>query len=173
MIRTDSKQALVDHLVLVRALVLTLGEARHANWWKSEFLSPTGLSFFSRLYPRNTFALALRSASRSALDLHDSSIGKGEVFHLFRLPNEFEIEMDERLSENSRELGKQFLDLSDNRENLLSLLSNLAEKKGEFKSGPIQIPYEKAVLAETMAAAYLWAFEKQEQIFPYFLLETH
>jgi len=46
----------------LRILVLTLGETGHAGWWKSKFMSPIGLSFLERLYPRSTFAAAVRSA---------------------------------------------------------------------------------------------------------------
>ena len=75
----------ITSILQLRILVLSLGEAHHAGWWKSQFLSPTGISFLERIYPRSKFAAAVRSATRAALTIHDTNIGKGEVFHLFRI----------------------------------------------------------------------------------------
>ena len=77
-------------IVRLRILVLALGEAHMSGWWKTQFLSTTGLSYLNRLYPRSSFAAAVRSASRAAKAVHDSSIGVGNVFHLFRLPQQHE-----------------------------------------------------------------------------------
>jgi len=167
--KPNDKQDLIRQILSIRILVLTLGEARHANWWKSEFLSLTGLNFCARLYPRSAFAQAIKSTSRSALELHDASIGRGNVFHLFRLPNELEIELDEFLLQNSKELEKEFRTHSDNREILSNLLSSMAGQKGNFKSGPTQVSFEMMPLPSVMASAYNWAFRNNEKIFPYFV----
>ena len=79
----------------LRILVLALGEAHMSGWWKTQFLSVTGLSYLNRLYPRSSFAAAVRSASRAAKAAHDSSIGVGNVFHLFRLPQQHERRLEE------------------------------------------------------------------------------
>ena len=59
--RTD-----IHSLLRLRILVLALGETPECGWWKSKFLSTTGLSFLGRLYPRSDFAAAVRSAARAA-----------------------------------------------------------------------------------------------------------
>jgi len=64
-----------------------------------------------RLYPNSRFAQAVRSASIGALEVHDTSIGIGSVFHLFRLSQNMEIELDKTLSENGRLLDEKFKDL--------------------------------------------------------------
>ena len=167
--KLNEKQDLISQVLSIRILVLTLGESRHTNWWKSEFLSPTGLSFFTRLYPRSTFAQAIMSTTRSALELHDSSIGKGSVFHLFRLSNEMEFGINEYLFQNSKGLEKEFSKLSDDRDKLLNLLSSQAAQKSDFKGGPVQIKVDIPNLPSAMATAYSWAFRNNKQVFPYFV----
>lgn len=169
----NNNQEVIYQLVTTKICVLILGETNHMSWWKSEFLSTTGLSFLSRLYPRSPFAHAVRSTSRAALDLHDSEIGKGNVFHLFRMPNEYEIGMNEYLSEKSKEFASHFSGFLDSKESLINKLSELSGKRSKYKPGPIQIPYEKATFAGNLASAYVWAFEHNEQIFPYFTLENN
>lgn len=169
MMKLNEKQDFISQVLSVRVLVLTLGEAQHANWWRSEFLSSTGLSFFARLYPRSTYAQAIMATSRAALELHDSSIGKGSIFHLFRLSSDMEIGINEFLFQNSKELEKEISMLSDNQDKLLSLLSSQATQKGDFKGGPVQIKVDKLNLPSAMAAAYAWAFRNNKQLFPYFI----
>src|SRR5687768_7907886 len=131
--KMNENQALISQVLSIRILVLIMGESRHANWWKSEFLSHTGLSFFTRLYPRSTFAQAIMSTARSAVELHDYRIGKGSVFHLFRLSNEMVLGIKEFLFQNSKDLEREFLKLSDDRDKLLNLLSSQAAQKSDFK----------------------------------------
>ena len=117
-----SMNSFTPSLLDLRILILTLGEARHAGWWKSQFLSPIGQSFLERLYPRSTFAAAVRSASRAARAVHDTNVGKGEVFHLFRLPRQTEQEIDSELTEKSKELTDQYSALLADRGALLQTL---------------------------------------------------
>jgi hypothetical protein len=62
-------------------------------------LSPTGLSFLQRIYPRTFVAAAIRSATRIAQKEHDARIGRGQVMHLFRLPQASERAIDDALRE--------------------------------------------------------------------------
>jgi len=66
------------------------GEAHHAGWWRSQFLSPVGLSHLSYIYLAATSGLLFMQASRAARAVHDATIGIGDVFHLFRLPQTLE-----------------------------------------------------------------------------------
>ena len=83
-----------ESLARLRLLVAMLGEAAHAKWWRTEFLTAAGLRFLDRLYPRTSCAAALRATSVAARDLHDSSVGRGGVYHLFRLPGASEAPLD-------------------------------------------------------------------------------
>ncbi len=159
----------VSPLLNLRILVLTLGEAHHAAWWKSQFLSHTGLSFLEHVYPRSTFAAAVRSAGRAARAVHDANVGKGDVFHLFRLSRELERQIDATLVEQSQALQTQCHPLLMEREQLLEALKALADAALTGSSvGPTQLSANEMDLVPTMAAMYLRAFSNGTQVFPYF-----
>lgn len=162
----------VSPLLNLRILVLTLGEAHHAAWWKSQFLSHTGLSFLEHVYPRSTFAAAIRSAGRAARAVHDANVGKGDVFHLFRLSRELERQIDTTLVEQSQALQTQCHPLLMNRARLLEALDVLAgETLAASSVGPMRLLAKPGEWAPAMAAAYLQAFRDGTQVFPYFEVE--
>jgi hypothetical protein len=78
----------------LRALVLALGESATPAWWKTEFMNETGLRFLERLYPRTSFRAAVHAAGKAACDVHDKAVGRVGVYHLFRLPEALETEMN-------------------------------------------------------------------------------
>jgi hypothetical protein len=162
---TDSTRSILK----LRILVLTLGEADHAGWWKSRFLSPIGLSFLERIYPRSTFAAAVRSACRAAQDVHDTNIGKGEVFHLFRLPRHIEREIEAALAIHSDELATHYQPLLAERATLMEELEGLTGGASQSpRVGPAKLSVDSKELVPTMATAYLQAFQDETQVFPYF-----
>lgn len=156
-------------LLELRILVLTLGEAHHAGWWKSQFLSPAGLSFLERIYPRSTFASAVRSACRAARSVHDANAGKGTVFHLFRLPRQTERDIETALVVRSEELATRHQPLITDRAALLQALEAAAgELPAPLPVGPVRLSVGLKELTPAMAAAYLQAFRDGTQVFPYF-----
>jgi hypothetical protein len=159
-----------DHLLHLRIIVLSLGESHHATWWCSQFLSPTGISYLARLYPHTRFAEAIRSAARGALELHDASIGKGGVYHLFRLPNGYEIQIEDHLIERCSELESTYVPILNDQARLVDRLSELAGDNVNLKSGgAIQITIKNDTIASKLASVYLWAFQNGKHAFPYFL----
>ena len=157
----------------LQVVVLALGEAHHAGWWKSQFLSPVGLSHLSYVYPRSNFAAAVRSASRAAKIVHDSSIGIGQVFHLFRLPREFERHLDETLRESEADLHAQLEPFLSQRERLLERLEQLSETTlGKAAVGPLRMgtmrDLHKPNSVARLASAYYAAFRDGVKVFPYF-----
>jgi hypothetical protein len=164
----------VSDLLRLRILVLALGEAHHAGWWKSHFLSPTGLSYLERLYPRSSFAAAVRSASRTARPVHDSSLGVGAVFHLFRLPEEQEEHLDALLRTESDDLKAEFAPMLAHREQLLEALGKLSQTDAKLPS-PVRGPVRLGTLAglqsgawcASCAALYAAAFGDGTKVFPY------
>ncbi len=163
-------------LLQLQIVVLALGEAHHAGWWKSQFLSPVGLSHLSYVYPRSNFAGAVRSASRAAKIVHDSSIGIGQVFHLFRLPREFERHLDEILRESEVDLRTQLESFLSQRERLLERLEQLSETTldkaavGPLRMGTLRDLHKPNSVAQ-LASAYYAAFRDRVKVFPYFEVE--
>lgn len=155
-------------LLDLRVLVLILGESHHSGWWKSQFLAPVGQSFLERIYPRSTFAAAVRSAGRAALVVHDANIGKGAVFHLFRFPRHLEREIDTALTERSDELSTRFGPLLTDKAALLAQLEACAgETLPSSAVGPVSLAQDSKELAPHMAAVYVQAFREGTQAFPY------
>jgi hypothetical protein len=159
----------VLQILNLRILVLALSELHHAAWFKSQFLSHTGLSFLERIYPRSTFAAAVRSAGRAARAVHDANVGKGDVFHLFRLSREMEHQIDAVLTEQSQALQTRYYPLLMDRQQLLEALEALAgDASAESSVGPTRLPAKPGEWVPAMAATYLQAFRDGAQVFPYF-----
>jgi len=153
----------------LRIVVLTLGEMQHAGWWKSQFLSQIGLSFLDRLYPRSAFAAAVRSATRAAQLVHDANVGKGAVFHLFRLSPELERKIDSLLVNQSARLEKDYLPLLSDRPALLTELTKLADgAAASAAAGPLRLAADSGQWLAALAAVYGAAFREGGQVFPYF-----
>jgi hypothetical protein len=162
----------VESLARLRVLVLVLGEAPHAKWWRTEFLTAAGLRFLDRLYPRTSCAAAIRATGVAARELHDSSIGRGGVYHLFRLPEPFEGQIH-ALAERGffdqviRGLGSSL----EAREALLTQFADLAAELPETEPGPQRIgsvrDLRRGNLLGRWAGAYLHAFRKDYRVFPY------
>jgi hypothetical protein len=156
----------------LRILVLALGEAHMSGWWKTQFLSVTGLSYLNRLYPRSSFAAAVRSASRAAKAAHDSSIGVGNVFHLFRLPQQHERRLEEFVRAHGTDLPQAFEPMLNQREQLLKSLDDLGGVVSPTARGPLRL----GTLADLQtddwiaacASAYAAAFRDGSKVFPYF-----
>ncbi len=159
-------------LLKLRILVLALGETHHASWWKSQFLSHVGLSFLERIYPRSTFAAAVHSAGRAARAMHDTNVGKGDVFHLFRLSRELERGIESILMEETQTLHVQYQPMLMNRAQLLDALEVLAgDSAAASSAGPVRLLAKVGEWTSVAAAAYLAAFREGNRVFPYFEVE--
>jgi hypothetical protein len=153
----------------LRTIVLALGEAHYFGWWKSGFLSPTGLSILERSYPHTYFAAAIHSSLLSALDVHDANIGKGQIFHLFRLSQGTERELETVLKEDEHKLKIRFQEAIGDQQFLLSTLEGMAngQKVGDA-IGPILLKTSTEKMVPLLSAYYLQAFQLGKHIFPYF-----
>jgi hypothetical protein len=83
-------QKRIEQYAVLRILVGFLGEKDQFNWWDCSFLNATGRKFVAIDYPRSSLAAAANAATEAARRVHDARIGKGGVFHLFRLPHAME-----------------------------------------------------------------------------------
>jgi len=161
-------------LLELRIVVLALGEARHAGWWRSQFLSPVGLSHLSYIYPRSNFGAAVRAASRAARAVHDASIGIGDVFHLFRLPLTLERRVDDVLRDSEADLLFQFGTALPQKHDLLDKLAALAEgiPDASLQAGPRRLgtlpDLKYPINVAAMASIYHAAFGNGAKAFPYF-----
>ena len=160
-------------LVRLQILVLTLGQPKHAGWWKSEFLSPTGLRYLQRIYPRDFFWAAVRSSAVAAKDTHDNAIGVKDAFHLFRLPGIVANGQHSISASDCYVLERELVPILEDRSQLLTILNALAaDIRLAIQVGPIRMGTEKDLAKpETIARmAYLYhsAFQRSVKTYPYF-----
>jgi hypothetical protein len=121
----------------LRVLVGYLGEKGQANWWGSEFFSPTAAAFLSPIFNRSLSLAQYQGVTAAATKVHDEAIGVGRIYHLFRLPIGLEQAAAEVFSDAS------FVDSLKSslasREAALSRLGELATKGQSAKPGPISL----------------------------------
>ncbi|MCL4488350.1 MAG: BrxE family protein [Chloroflexi bacterium] len=160
-------------ILRLQIFVLALGESKHYNWWKCNFLSPTGISFLQRLYPRAYFWNAVRSSSIAACTIHDSSIGVGNVFHLFRLPREIDRALREIAPDDRLQLMAESQPVLGDKSKLIDAIKSLAggevakAQPGPVKVGSVQDMTKKESIVR-MASLYSAAFLNDSKTFPYF-----
>jgi hypothetical protein len=156
----------IEAIARLRLLVAVLGGAAHARWWRTEFLTPAGLRFLERLYPRTSHLAALRATGVAARALHDSNIGRGEVYHLFRLPGPLEVELQSLAG--SGFLGQAVRDLApslDSKDALLTQVDALSPDLTESGPGPQRIgtvrDLRRGSLLGRWVGAYRHAFRQE------------
>jgi hypothetical protein len=165
--RKDPKYRCLSDL---RFLVGYLGERDQTAWWDTAFLSPTGLRYSIVNFPRSFVAAAGVSVTEAARRLHDSRIGKGGVFHLFRLPPVIEETVHYEMLHSDPDQVKSIIQ---NRETALEELGRVAVERLKASEGPVQVGTVKTILysqsLEELAKHYLDAFLHNRKTFPYFM----
>lgn len=162
-------QRRIEDFVTLRTLVAYLGERDQFNWWDCSFLNGTGRKFLAINYPKTALAAAVHAASDAACRMHDARIGKGRVFHLFRLPAMMERKIHRRALELGATEGALWLE---NKEAAMGQLEKLATKPASVPTGPIKAGAIAALSAPatigTLAGFYSNAFKSEQQTLPYF-----
>lgn len=158
-----------EDITKLRMLVGFLGESPQNAWWDTNFLSKTGLQFLEISFPRTAVAAGCVSVSEAAKRLHDDRIGKGGVFHLFRLPSAFEERVHRHLLNTT---PGELLAAIESKETALRKLEEFAKSGGTASEGPVHLGDADEILTahsvSEMATHYLNAFSKGVKTFPYF-----
>jgi len=156
---------LILQLARLRTCVAFLGEKEQQNWWPSSFLSRSGAAFLTPVFPKTTLLARVNGASAAAQAIHDEHIGVGDVFHLFRLPENIEHDITQLLISESS--------IADNFESddaAYSCLENMAASDATQAAGPLLIELDEVdhKMVEQMAAAYLAGFRNNQPVYPYY-----
>jgi len=162
------RPATLELYARLRLLVGYLGEKAQAGWWPTAFLAPTTLPFLMPVYPR-TYRLAQYNGVREAARrLHDEFIGVGNVFHLFRLPEEVEQDLH-HLAATAPDAWYTPLSAW---ETALADLEAMAAEEKPLLEGPHSVARIELLTlpsgAKTLAGHYLRAFAGGVRTFPYF-----
>lgn len=152
----------------LRVLVGRLGEEGQANWWGSEFFSPTAGAFLAPIFTRSVFLAQYNGVTAAAAKVHDEVIGVGRTIHLFRLPIELEQSCQE-VANNPDFVARVQTHLGD-RQKALNRLAEIASAPQEPSPGPVFLGLVGDNITTDLARAagvYVAAFHQKIQSFPY------
>lgn len=167
-IKGDMSTQVGQDLIRLRAIVGFLGEESQCGWWDTSFLSETGQRFLERPFPRSALMAGLHSVTVAARRLHDASVGKGDVVHLFRLSPAKEREVSDLLRDLD---SSQVLGDVRNRETALEVLNDMS-RVVSGATGAVRVGRRDDLLTSDglgqIAGYYHKAVVSDEQVFPYF-----
>jgi hypothetical protein len=152
----------------LRVLVGYLGEKSQANWWGSEFFSPSATAFLAPIFNRSLFLAQYQGASTAAAKVHDEAIGVGRIFHLFRLPIGLEQASADAI--NDAAFSKSLQESIANREKAMGRLNLIATKAKSVSAGPVSLGQMGDDLESELkkaAGVYHSAFLQNIQSLPY------
>jgi len=109
------------------------------------------------------------AACEAARRIHDARIGKGRVYHLFRLPHAIERKLQRHtLTGGAGPLVAAF----QNKETAIQALEAMAKDPDGTPDGPVKLGGAKTLTSSTiigkLAGLYLGAFRASKQTMPYF-----
>ena len=166
------KKQTILNLFTLRIVVGALGEIIQPAWWMTSFMNPTSQMFLSPVFTRMPQIAQYQGVRESACRQHDEFIGTGKVYHLFRLPEVLEYEIQNFALTQPSEVN----DLFRNADSFETLLDNLAGLAGVNKksaaTGPVRAgdvkDLMKSAAIENLAQYYLAGFQENRKIYPYF-----
>jgi len=156
---------LILRLIKLRTCVAFLGEKEQKNWWPSSFLSRSGEAFLTPVFPKTSLLARVNGAGAAAQVIHDEHIGVGDVFHLFRLPENIEHDITQLLTKEAS-ITESFK--SD--EAAYACIKELSVGDVTEGIGPLLINQSEVnhdALAQ-MASAYLTGFKNNQAVYPYY-----
>ena len=151
-------------------LVGYLGEKSQFGWWPTTFFDRAAGAFLSPVYPRTVSLAQYQGVREAARRVHDEFVGVGHVYHLFRLPEEWELDLH-RLAQDPEVMGA-ILGKVANKEAALTALRQMAgDAPTSPGSGPVALSAVSVLRqrdgARKMAELYAVAFEKDIKTYPY------
>jgi len=160
----------LPQIARLRLLVGFLGERSQFNWWPSAFFTPSSSAFLVPIFPKTAFMAQYHGVKDAASRVHDEHIGVGEVYHLFRLPENVE----QTLFSHLRDHG--FMDsvraqLAD-QEQAMEGLATLATSHAACQEGPVLVGAIDELLGGKtfglLAHHYRSAFAGNTNVYPYY-----
>lgn len=153
-------------LAQLRIVVGFLGEKDQAGWWQSGFCTTTSNSFLSPVFPRLIKLVRYHGLCQAGQLVHDQHVGRGEVFHLFRLPEDIEQTLHDQIAEGSSEVR-----IPESWEAGIEILETLAQNVTKATEGPVRLgsldDVRKRKTWTEAAGHYLNAFVTGKRVQPY------
>ena len=160
----------IEGLATLRTLVGFLGEREQFAWWPSAFFAPGSSAFLAPLFARTQLLAQCNGVTQAAAFIHDERIGVGQVYHLFRLPEDVEQGIHRLLHDEATcaRVQAQLIDQA----TALAALRALGGQPVAAGIGPTRVGSTRDIRTPAawtvVAAHYLHAFEHGGQVFPYF-----
>ena len=156
----------VETIAKLRLTVGFLGEREQFGWWKSSFFTLGSDAFLLPLFGRTQLLAQCNGVTQAASIMHDERIGVGNVYHLFRLPEDIEQSIHKVLHDiksknivSSKDIALGFL-----RDNYI--------KPMQSSLGPTRVGNNNSLHDQNswklVSGLYLYAFETNIEIYPYF-----
>ena len=159
----------VTRLAVLRAVIGFLGEKAQAGWWPSSFFAAESRAFLGPVFPRTQILAQYQGVSAAAASVHDERIGVGDVFHLFRLPED----MEQKLHRYLQQEGKSAVaEHTASAERALACLREIAAGESREGVGPVRVGSLRDLRDDSswrQAAAYYAAgLSHRAEVYPYF-----
>lgn len=165
-VKSDREELL--KIIELRIAIGLLGEKENGNWWSSLWLTSNAVAFLTPIYGERTDAARYQGLVETARLVHDSRIGVGRAFHLFRLPEVLERRLHDAVTRDNAMNKAGFVQSKDDAEALLSEIA----KPVNTNPGPVRVgsklDLETPAWTKIIAGHYLAAFKSSKQTFPYF-----
>jgi hypothetical protein len=164
------KATQIEVLAELRTVVGYLGEREQYGWWQCSFFGPGSQAFLTPVFSKTQVLAQCAGVTRAAALVHDERIGVGQVYHLFRLPEDIEQGIHQTL--HDVELGKRLLAFCANRESALAYLHREANEPAQPGLGPTRVGGTQDLRDpahwRVAAGYYRYGFSQPAQVFPYF-----
>lgn len=162
----------IKQIADLRILVGFLGEKNQQNWWSSSFLTPSAKTYLNPIFPRTLLQAQHRGITAAATLVHDEVIGVGATYHLFRMPESIELELDRLFQATPAD---HYLAVIKDTQTAREQLQALAGNSQDVKEGPMLVgdyrPDDLVNLIQQVSAGYLAAFQNDVRCYP-FMRET-
>lgn len=160
----------LEYLATLRAVVAYLGENEQFDWWHTSFYVAGCKTFLAPLFPRTQFLAQCRGASQAAAVVHDQHIGIGNVYHLFRLPEDLEQGIH-RILHDTDVCGRVATRIA-SVEAAMAFLRGSSSGKAEGGVGPVRVGDRETLRGKeswhVAAVHYARAFEERTKTYPFF-----
>ena len=161
---------LLEKLATLRIVVGYLGEKDQFGWWSSAFFSKGSEAFLSPVFSRTQLLAQCTGVSQAATIVHDERIGIGDVYHLFRLPEELAQGIHQTLQ--NPDLPAKVSSLIGNQDAAIEYLRQNDEIPSGDEVGPVRIGDRGALFGldqwGPVKGYYAKGFTLGQQIFPHF-----
>lgn len=160
-------------ILKLRLLVGYLGEGARYAWWMTSFFDASSRHFLDPVFPNTVRLAQYHGVLEAARRVHDEHLSMG-CYHLFRLPEEVEQDLHHLVQSPQTEAFTSS-SLRD-KDQALRYLEGLAGMMTVQGVGPVAIGNVGDLGAprsiETVAAAYLSAFQQGLRLYPYLVRQA-